>query len=116
MKDFSNYHKVIKDRTDIEDMLRGGDPILQWEMMVKQFSLDIPTSVDFIKIACTDEELYWLSEVFEDIAAKSHSAEFIQCIRERAALVEDSKRRADIQQEIEEWAVPALEAPEKDTQ
>lgn len=87
-----------------------------WEKEVNIVCSDLDAGMQFINNECTDEELYWLSEVFEDIAAKSHSAEFIQCIRERAARVEDSKRRADIQQEIEEWAVPALETPEKDTQ
>ncbi len=108
MRDFSNYHRVIKDRADIEDMLRGGDPIWQWKMMVKQFTIDMLSSIDFIKTACTDKEFYWLSEVFEDIAAKTHSMEFIQCIRERALKVENPEWRADIQQEIEEWAVPAI--------
>ena len=109
MKDFSNYHRVIKDRADIEDKLRGGDPIWQWEMMVKQFTVDMPISIEFIKTDCADEELFWLSEIFEDIAEKTHSSEFIQCIRERAAQVENPEWRAEIQQEIEEWAVPAMD-------
>ena len=53
MKDFSNYHRVIKDRADIEDKLRGGDPIWQWEMMVKQFTVDMPISIEFIKTKVT---------------------------------------------------------------
>ena len=109
MKDFSNYHRVIKDRADIEDKLRGGDPIWQWEMMVKQFTVDMPISIEFIKTDCADEELFWLSEIFEDIAEKTHSSEFIQCIRERAPQVENPEWRAEIQQEIEEWAVPAMD-------
>lgn len=74
---------------------------------IELFLKNLHSPLVFIRNEITDEELLWLSEIFEDIATKTHSMEFIQCVRERATKVENQEWRKDIQQEIEEWAVPA---------
>ena len=58
-----------------------------WEKEVTTFSENIAEGIDFIKTECTDEEFYWLSEVFEEIAERTQSKEFIQILRDRLTAV-----------------------------
>lgn len=47
-----------------------------WEEMVDIFSSDINKTILFIN-DCTEDEFSWLSEIFDRIAEKTHSKEFI---------------------------------------
>ena len=57
------------------------------EKAVKIFTADIGATIEYIRNECTDEEFYWLSEIFERIAEKSQSMEFIDTLRERLSKV-----------------------------
>lgn len=49
---------------------------------------------------CTDEELYWLGEVYDDIMEKTHSVAFIEALRERVTRVENPEWKTDILEDI----------------
>ncbi len=58
-----------------------------WKKLTEILSENIDDAIRFINNTCTDEELFWLSEVFEDIAEKTQSKELIQALRNRLAKV-----------------------------
>ena len=70
--------------------------VMLWEDEVRAFASDMDACIQFVRCDCTDEELYWLSEVFDDIMEKTRSAEFLQCLRKRAQQVENPEWKADI--------------------
>ena len=58
-----------------------------WEEMTIILSDDISATIHFFESVCTDEELYWLGSVFDDVAEKTQSKELIQVLRNRLAKV-----------------------------
>lgn len=58
-----------------------------WEEMTNILSNDISASIRFFESECTDEELYWLGSVFEDVVEKTQSKKLIQALRNRLAKV-----------------------------
>jgi len=56
--------------------------------------------IRFIENECTDEELYWLSEVFEDIVDRTRSVEFVHCLQTRVQHVENPEWKQSILDEI----------------
>ncbi len=54
---------------------------------VEIFTKNIEETIKYFKYECTDEEFYWASEVFEEIAAKTLSQELIDVWRARLAAV-----------------------------
>ena len=58
-----------------------------WKEMTAILSDDISATIHFFESVCTDEELYWLGSVFEDVAEKTQSKELIQVLRNRLAQV-----------------------------
>ena len=58
-----------------------------WEEMTEILSGNISATIHFFESVCTDEELYWLGSVFEDVAEKTQSKDLIQVLRNRLAKV-----------------------------
>ena len=58
-----------------------------WEEMTAILSEDIIATLHYFENECTDEELYWLGAVFEDVAEKTQSKELIQVLRNRLTKV-----------------------------
>ena len=54
-----------------------------WNSMINILTKNIDETIDFFKTQCSNEEFFWLSEIFEDIAYKSQSKEFITVLNER---------------------------------
>ncbi len=48
---------------------------------------NISQTIYFFEAECTDEELYWLSEVFDEVIEKTQSKALIQALRLRLARV-----------------------------
>lgn len=71
-----------------------------WEEEVDSVCFSIDQSIRFIQTECTDEELYWLGEVFDDIMDKSRSAAFLNALRERAKQVENPQWRSEIEEDL----------------
>ena len=94
MPDFMLYHEVIKKRVTNPTAFYYAGP--WWEAEIKQFTLDIDVSIRFIKEECSDEELWWLDEIFEDLMEATRSAELLSALRERAELVSNKEWKEDI--------------------
>lgn len=56
-----------------------------WTEITDILSDNVYDTIHFFKNECTDEELYWLGAVFEDITEKTQSQELLKVIRTRLA-------------------------------
>ena len=87
------------------DLRIHGDPdnyyeVTLWEEEVDLFCEDLNAGIQFITTICTDEELYWLGEVYDDIMEKTRSKAFIDALRERAERVDNKAWKAVILEDI----------------
>lgn len=62
-----------------------------WKAAIKIFTSNVNETIMFFRQECTDEEFYWLSEIFEEIAEKTQSSELIQVWRTRLSAVSPEK-------------------------
>lgn len=58
-----------------------------WKAAITVFSKDISKTIRFFESECTNEELYYLAEIFEELAEESQSKELITVLRARLAMV-----------------------------
>lgn len=77
-----------------------------WEEEVKLFCKDLDASMEFVRTEATDEEMYWLKEVFDDILIATKSREVLDCLRDRAERVVSPKKK-EIQEFLEDSVVIA---------
>ncbi|HBF4992436.1 TPA: hypothetical protein KOP46_000329 [Clostridioides difficile] len=77
------------DRNTVEFMIRytkwhadcGGDaPSEWWDEFPKMFTKNLEETIKFLG-DCNEEEIYWLSEIFEEISSGLQSKEFIDFIK-----------------------------------
>ena len=54
-----------------------------WKNLTSILSDNIVDTINFFSKECTDEELFWLSEVFSDISEIVQNKEFVQVLRSR---------------------------------
>lgn len=71
-----------------------------WSEMTDILSKDISATLEFFKNDCTDEEFYWLSPVFEDVAEKTKSPELIPVLRQRLSTVLEENYHEDAFQTV----------------
>ncbi len=62
-----------------------------WEAALEIFSKNIDETIDFFKNDCTDEELFWISEIFEELIAKTQSRKLLDVLRTRLNDVTENK-------------------------
>ena len=72
-----------------------------WEKEIALLSEDMSWTISFIKNECTDDEFYWMSEVFDDIALRTQSREFIAATKERIQSVSDVEKARSVQTDID---------------
>ena len=58
-----------------------------WKKETTILSEDVNATISFFERECTDEEFYWLSEVFSIVSEKMQSKELVQAMRARLARV-----------------------------
>ena len=51
-----------------------------WKDEIAIMSRDVEQTIDFLRNRCTGEEFAWLSEVFEEVQAATHSEELRECL------------------------------------
>ena len=51
---------------------------------IELFSRNLQETVEFLNNECTEEQLLWLSEIFEEISAKLQSWEFVDALNRAA--------------------------------
>ena len=64
-------------------IITKGDFFALFELTKEQFR-HIKETIDFVKNDCTASQFSWMSEVWDEIAEKTKSKEFINCIKETA--------------------------------
>ncbi len=90
-EEFELFRKLLKSRSKDEYYY-----VMLWEQETKAFSKDINKTIDFVLHYITDEELYWMSEVFYDIYGKTKSLEFMKAIQERAKTIMDDEIKKEV--------------------
>lgn len=63
--------KSIEDDYGIQDC---------WDKMVDILSKDIYETVAYLE-SCSEEDIYFISEIFEDVSEQLQSKEYIECLR-----------------------------------
>lgn len=51
-----------------------------WNKMIDILSKDIHETVAYLE-SCSEEEIYFISEIFEDVSERLQSREYIDCLR-----------------------------------
>lgn len=59
-----------------------------WDEEIDILTEDIDDAINFIK-TCTEEEFYWLSEVFDDVISKTQSQQLYQAMVDRNEALEN---------------------------
>lgn len=74
--------------------------------MLKQLAENPDETIDYLAHSCTDEEFYWLSEIFDYLAVKfgtgAKREQLNQVLRKRLEEVQDPEERKLIKQDVEE--------------
>ena len=96
----SEYRAIIAKLQSLhpEDYLQIGKC---WDEEVKILTSNIDKTTSFITNECTDDELYWMSEVFEEIAHSESGKNIIEAARNRAEKIIDNDKRKSVFSEIE---------------
>ena len=58
-----------------------------WKATIKLFTTDVNATIMFLQNDCDDEELYFLSEIFDEIVEQTQSKELVSVLRSRLARV-----------------------------
>ena len=98
MEKFMRLHTLISERCTEPGAYYFPDP--WWKKEVDAIVDDLETAIEFIKHECSDEELYWLAEVFDDVMDKTRSIEFLDTLRQRVQSVENPEWKESIVEDI----------------
>ena len=71
-----------------------------WKQESTLLSEDISETIVFFD-SCTDEEFYWLGEVFDDLIEKTQSKELFQTICARTERINNPELKASLAADIE---------------
>ena len=104
---FEEIRAAISDRINNPNALNYPDP--WWGKEIEILTRDPDTTICFIQQECTDVELFWMSEIFDDLVQKTKNVELLKCLRKRAETVQDKEKKEEIFKDIEE-ASALLEA------
>ena len=63
-----------------------------WEEEIAALSQNIEETIDFFKSRCSANEFIWLSEVFEEVAEKTQSIEFVNCLYDVAKNIQQKQK------------------------
>ena len=58
-----------------------------WKATIELSTKDVAATIMFLQNDCDDEELYFLSEIFEEIVEQTQSKEIVSVLRSRLAKV-----------------------------
>lgn len=92
MFDKEEFRRLIQERIENDNFIKAGDTTA-WENLTNFLSEDIMSSIEFLEKEATVDEICWVSEVFDDIAAKTQSKDFIKVLhRIHDKLPEEEKK------------------------
>ncbi len=65
-----------------------------WDEEIEILTRDMAETISFIENECDDDTFCWIGKVFEDVAERTQSKEFVDAIKNRAEkVVNDEDRR-----------------------
>ena len=70
---------AIKRRSETDDEWTYGVNKC-WDEQIRILTRNIRDTISFLDNDCTAEEFSWLSEIFDDVAEKTQSREFVDCL------------------------------------
>lgn len=97
------FSALILRRKCIEgDIDYENDQIIQDAILL--MTKDIAATIDFLDNGCTEEQFVWFSEIFDEVAAKSKSSEFIAALRRAAERFPEAVEKYNIRYFIDSAA------------
>ncbi len=72
-----------------------------WQRLTELLSRNVEDTIHYLN-NCSEEEIYWLSEIFEDISAKVNSQKYIECLKKLDKKYSNLNLSMDIKV-AEEW-------------
>lgn len=91
--------EIIKRRLNLK--LEDDDKLEEcWAEEIRILSNNITQAKDYYKNDCSDEVLFWTSEVFEELIEQTQSKELLNVLEYRALSVTNEMYRNDILEEI----------------
>lgn len=91
--------EIIKRRLNLK--LEDDDKLEEcWAEEIRILSNNITQTKDYYKNDCSDEVLFWTSEVFEELIEQTQSKELLNVLEYRALSVTNEMYRNDIFEEI----------------
>lgn len=96
MKLYDEYEKIIQQRKNLDgDISYEDNPLIP--ETVKLMTADIQKTIEFLDRDCTEEQFVWLSEVFDEIAEKTKSGDFIKALRRTAERFPEVTKKYNIE-------------------
>ncbi|EPI46997.1 hypothetical protein [Gardnerella pickettii] len=78
--DVQRFKEVIKKRNETHDEYDYGVEMCDKEE-IQILSEDIPSTIKYLQNQCTADEFFWISEIIDDLAAKTQSREIVECYK-----------------------------------
>ena len=95
-----DFRKVIQERIACHSEWAYG--IEQcWEKEIEILSEDMASTIDFLLNECTADEYSWISEIIDDVAARTQSRAFVACYRSLMKKFPEECRKYNIEGSIE---------------
>ena len=99
-----DFRAVIEHREYVEKISCG-----EWAEGIEEcckkeieiLSEDIPSTIEFLVTECTAEEYSWISEIIDDLAAKTQSKELVACYRSLMTKFPEECKKYNIEESIE---------------
>ncbi|SHL49181.1 hypothetical protein [Fibrobacter sp. UWEL] len=95
MIEYKKIQEFLEERKQIPENWDDGNQIY-WDKFSNYLVTDIQSAIKVLETECTPEDISWICEVFDDVARKSQSKEFIAAIHR----IHD-KMPDDVQKNIE---------------
>lgn len=72
-----------------------------WQQTIDIISNNIEAAIAFLNNECTADEFSWLSEIADDVAAKTHNREFVYAMKNLCKKYPDEVEKYNIMQVLE---------------
>lgn len=94
------FRKVIKERIECPDEWDYGVERC-WKKEIEILSEDVPSTIVFLMTECSADEYSWISEIIDDLAAKTQSRELVACFRSLMTKFPEECKKYNIERSIE---------------
>ena len=97
---YKEFHDILAKSIRDDDSIKY-DTREFWKRETAVFTKDINKTINFINEDCNNEEFYYLSEIFQDIAEITKSKEFLEAIIKRIKGITNPEYIRSINYEID---------------